>query len=437
MHPFLLSMEWRVTPLYTHWRHRPVSSVGGGCIPETRPLSSSPTEGINDHAVFCKFNPRFEALLQEYHAHLRSGNKKYQSEIDRYLVACSSQRFQHLVLPRGRVPHYDNLPDLSFYTIAIIDGSRDHIPYLQQIFLLLRQCTPLRRRTKRAHRELQWEEHSMQGIQHLVQTMQGTLLGLYPTCARAVAFVTRIHVYRFVRSLLVLDFGGINVFLQRMRYIIKICVMEHLCNTITDYHPGICHMLNKSGQQLQHFCHAVTTMCDIFRGELNAAFAKCGCIVGALLQLEKSAHSFFERCTRAYRGIITNQSQCLSSLEILRKKGLTPSMDFIHLLQRVHSTQNQYIFDLVHKDKVPREHLETLWHLLQCITVCALPLTIREKQYIALTRRYPQVLLLLAYCFVTFCFLLLAYCFRFVAVSLLLSVCCFRFELQASELQAF
>ena len=152
MHPFLLSMEWRVTPLYTHWRHRPVSTVGGGCIPETRPLSSSPTEGINDHAVFCKFNPRFEALLQEYHAHLRSGNKKYQSEIDRYVVACSSQRFQHLVLPRGRVPHYDNLPDLSFYTIAIIDGSRDHIPYLQQIFLLLRQCTPLRRRTKRAHR---------------------------------------------------------------------------------------------------------------------------------------------------------------------------------------------------------------------------------------------------------------------------------------------
>ena len=307
MHPFLLSMQWKVTPLYTHWRHHgSVFNVGEGC---SLPRPFSPATALcddNQEAVFCKFNAKYEALLQDLHAQLRIGNNKYQSEIDRYLVACSSPRFQHLVLPKGRVPHYDTLPDLSFYSMAIIDASKDNIPEIQQIFLLLRQCTPLRRRTKRAHRELQWEEHSLPGIQHLIQSMQGTLLGLYPTCARAVAFITRVHVYRFLRSLLVSNFETVNIYMQRIRYIVKICVMEHLCNTITDYHPGICHMLNKSGQQLQHFCNAVTTMCDIFRGELNNIFAQKMCIVTTMLQLEKNAHSFFERCTRAYRSAFSS-----------------------------------------------------------------------------------------------------------------------------------
>jgi len=389
-------MQWRVMPLYTQWRHGSVSIVGGGWNHQERPTASllesaSTYPSFDDQAVFCKFNPKYERLLQELHSHLRTGNRKYQSEIDRYLVACSSPRFQHLVLPRGRAPHYDNLPDLSFYSLSIIDGSKDSIPDLQQIFLLLRQCTPLRRRTKRAHRELQWEAHSHQGIQHLIQSMQGTLLGLYPTCARPVAFVTRVHVYRFIRSLVVSDFPTLNVYLQRMRYVIKICVMEHLCNTITDYNPGICHILNKAGQQLQHFCNAVTTMCDIFRGELNTVFAQRNCIVGTVLQLEKSAHSFFERCTRAYRGIITNQGPCFSSLEILRKKNLVPDMQFIRMLEAIYSVQNQYIFDLVHKDRVPRDCMETLWHLTQCITVFSLPLVIRQRQYQALLKRYPQV----------------------------------------------
>lgn len=102
----------------------------------------------------------------------------------------------------------------------------------------LAPCERCGRRTKRAQRELQWEPHSLPGIHYLIQCMQGTLLGLYPSCARAVAFVTRMHVYKFLRSLIVAPFPVLNVYLQRMRYILKICVMEHLCNTIMDYHPG-------------------------------------------------------------------------------------------------------------------------------------------------------------------------------------------------------
>lgn len=426
MHPFLLSVRWNVqvsTPLYTHWRHGAISNVRKGCIPPTTSsvqlssktkkeqqqqhlftstnnkikdktiTSESSTTEIQQTPVFCNFNMEIEEHLQYLHSQLRIGQRHYQSEIDRYLVACRAPRFQHLILPRGRAPHYDNLPDFSFHALSILDPSKDQMIELQQLFLLLRQCTPLRRRTKRAQRELQWEPHSLQSMQHLVQCMQGTLLGLYPTCARTVAFVTRMHVYAFLRSLLISPFSILNTYLQRLRYILKICVMEHMCNTIMDYHPGICHMLNKSGQQLQHFCHAVTTMCDIFRGDINLLFSQNDCIVGTMLQLEKSAHSFFERCTRAYRGIITGQSPGFTSLELFRKKGLSPSMPFMRLLSSIYSAPNQYIFGIVHKDLIPDDLIETFWHLTQCICVYSLPVVIRQRQLDALAKRYPQVII--------------------------------------------
>ena len=150
-------------------------------------------------------------------------------------------------------------------------------------------------------------------------------------------------------------------------------------------------MLNKSGQQLQHFCNAVTTMCDLFRGDLNLHFARTGCIVGTLLHLEKSAHSFFERCTRAYRGIITGQSSSFTSLDLFRRLSLVPSMSFMQQLASVYVAPNQYIFDLVHRDRLPAETIETFWHLTQCIIVHSLPHAIRDGQQLALARRYPQV----------------------------------------------
>ena len=87
----------------------------------------------------------------------------------------------HLVLPRNNVPHYDNLPDISAYAIGILDPSMDSDPELQQVLLLLRQCTPLRRRTKRAQREVQWREESLFPMQTLVRCMQV----ISPHCCRS------------------------------------------------------------------------------------------------------------------------------------------------------------------------------------------------------------------------------------------------------------
>ena len=39
--------------------------------------------------MFCSFNAEIEAHLQYLHSQLRVGRRHYQSEIDRYLVACT------------------------------------------------------------------------------------------------------------------------------------------------------------------------------------------------------------------------------------------------------------------------------------------------------------------------------------------------------------
>ena len=135
-----------VQPLFAHWRQPPpravtpnASDAGGG-------------EG-GARGIFCAFDDEMEATLQRLHARQRT-HGDVQAEIDTWLVACIALDLRQLVLPRNHVPHYDNLPDISGYAIGILDPSMDLDPELQQVLLLLRQCTPLRRRTKRAQREV-------------------------------------------------------------------------------------------------------------------------------------------------------------------------------------------------------------------------------------------------------------------------------------------
>lgn len=66
-------------------------------------------------------------------------------------------------------------------------------------------------------------------------------------------------------------------------------------------------------------------------------------------------------------------------------------MDFMSSLATVYRAPNQYVFNSVHKGLLPEPLMEAYWHLTQCITVHALPFAIRQGQYAALARRYPQV----------------------------------------------
>ena len=342
----------------------------------------------------CK-TPAIEERLVYLHTLQRAGQKSAQAEIDRYLFSCASEDFAHLVLPRNNVSHYDNLPDISHYALGILDPSMDSDSELQQVLLLLRQCTPLRRRTKRAQREVQWRQESIFAMQTLLRCAQGTLLGLYPNCLKAIAFGARMSIVRFLRSVLVLDFTTMHMCMQKIRYITKLCIMEHLCNTIYDYHPGICHTLNRSGQKIEHFCNSVSSICDIFRGELNTMFCSSTTGLDAILvilpQLERMAHSYFERCTRAYRGIIIGHMPTLRNIDHARRLAKDPRV-FPHIYpyldSAVHAASTQSIFELTHASTVPAHLMDILWYITQIISLHQLPVCVAQKQLYALSGRY-------------------------------------------------
>jgi hypothetical protein len=383
-------------PLFASWRHPPMPP---SALARKGAQSSGSTTTTTTQYVFSSSStPAIEAQLVLLHAQQRSdGVKNVQAEIDRYLFACVSSAFSHLVLPRNNVPHYDNLPDISHYALGILDPTMDANPELQQVLLLLRQCTPLRRRTKRAQREVQWRMDSIAAMQTLLRCIQGTLLGLYPNCLKAIAFGARVAIIRFLRSLLVQDFRVMHMCMQRIRYITKLCIMEHLCNTIYDYHPGICHTLNCSGQKIEHFCNSVSSICDIFRGELNTMYCAGGDtnvegldrILTILPQMERMAHSYFERCTRAYRGIIIGHTPTLRNIDHARRLSKAPQVfeTLYQYLPLIHAASTQSIFELAHP-AIPSHLLDLLWYITQIVSVHQLPVCVVQKQLEALSNRY-------------------------------------------------
>ena len=426
MHPFLLSRQWHIMPLFAHWRQGlSVNDAGRGVffqasytsvITTTRETDTSIVTTITNNTtskdefsnfLFCSFDEVMEERLRELHNRQRL-HGDVQHLIDQYLIACLSPDLRKMVLPQSSVPHYDNLPDISAYAIGILDPAMDSDPELQQILLLLRQCTPLRRRTKRAQREVQWKEDSLFPMQTLVRCMQGTLLGLYPNCLKATAFAARVELLRFLRTLLVQPFSKLHACMQRIPCIVKLSTMEHLCNTIYDYHPGICHTLNRSGQKMEHFCNSVSTICDIFRCELNTLFSSATSnyesmktsntsgrlILNMLPKLEKMAHSYFERCTRAYRGIIVGGVQSIRPVEHARR--LLSSVSLIeqqhrHFINNIFPACNQTVFDMVHAhvQSIPHPVLrEFAWYLTQTVHVHTLPICITKNQAVALQNRY-------------------------------------------------
>ena len=383
-------------PLYADWRHPPrvVSLVQGGV----------PVAPAEPPFFFCPYQLSIERTLRSLHDRQRL-HGDVQHEIDVYIVACIAPQTSHLRLPRHSVPHYDNLPDISAYALGILDPAMDSDQELQQVLLLLRQCTPLRRRTKRAQREVQWREDSCFPMQTLVRCMQGTLLGLYPNCVKAVAFSARVALYRFLRTLLVQPFAKLHAVLNRIPYITKLSVMEHLCNTIYDYHPGICHTLNRSGQKVEHFCDSVANICGIFRTELNTLFCAELSVDGAapscqemeqilfriLPKLERTSHSFYERSTRAYRGIIIGSTPPPRCIDLARK--LLPrvtSGPLGVLLETVYTTgTNATLFDLAHKTLLPDPDARLLaWYVTQVLQAHPLPVCVARQQLAALHRRY-------------------------------------------------
>ena len=97
----------------------------------------------------------------------------------------------------------------------------------------------------------------------------------------------------------------------------------------------------------------VSTMCDIFRGEINSAFeAHGGDALAAFDALEPIAHSLFERCTRSFRGVIVSPETCEPST-LQRKKLITPSAPLFDMLCNAHAAPTPYLFEALHSTVIP------------------------------------------------------------------------------------
>lgn len=353
-------------------------------------------------SIFCHHNTHIDDILIEMHTLQRSGNRDIQQMIDRYLFICYNSVFCNLKLPKTSVPHYNNLPDIFTYTVGILDSNMDSDSSLQQVLLLLRQCIPLRRRTKRAQREVQWTTDNMFSMQTLIRCMQGMLLALYPTSLNNIAFHARIGVIVFLRTLLVQPFHILQKALQRIGYILKLAVMEHLCCTIIDYYPSVCHTLNRSGQKIEHFCNSVSTICDIFRGELNSLFCaqiqknqaleagyQSRIFMSIIPQLNKLAHSYFERCTRAYRGIIVGHTVHFKHIEVAKRLLNQSIISQLPLLwSSMHFSSNQNVFEKVHLTTLSQDMVNFAWHMSRVLNVNSLPPCVMQNQLRALSTRY-------------------------------------------------
>lgn len=397
-----------------HWAYRRVSFARKGCDPPaasipTTPTSTEAAEPEFRHTVFCGFDSEIDATLKQLHVLLRQGDQSVQLEIDRYLVACSNPSLKSVLLHRHTVPHYDNLPDISALGFAVLqNGSSCDDAENVQMLLLLRQCTPTRRRSKRAQREVQWKPRSMPMMQVLIRCMQGTLLGLYPRSSRPVCFQWRVGIFAFIRTLLVQNYDRLNACMSKMKYICKICIMEHLCNTILDYHPALCKSFNNNSEQMMHFSQGVFTMSDVFRNEINSAFQKhSGNVLSVFEDLESVAKSLFERCIRSYRGIIINNESNSSgnhlipytttaassgenanaSSTVTKSSLIVPaSRQLFDVLCRTCTVNNIYVFKYVYADTLSEAQLGSVWHLLQNIKVYDLPMCIHDAQLQTLQR---------------------------------------------------
>ena len=353
-------------PLYAHWRCKATTSASQGKGPYTH--------------VFMKDDKKTNDVLHQLHGMLRAG-QNVQHEIDRYLVP-------GVVLPRTCVPHADNLPDMGQHAMGILDKcSEDHC--FHQVHLTLRQCTPLRRRTKRAQREVQWAPDAYHGMQDLLRCVQGTLLGLYAHCAQCISFSNRVYLYGFLRSILVQNFDGLHRCMVRIRYIVKLSTMEHFCNTVLQFNPAMHHMLNKSGQQVQLFHDAVNMLCDMFRAETNSLLSQTQSL-DTMSALEHIAHSYFERCTRAYRGVIINNQERTCSMDLVRHCAELRSSDQLGFLEYVHSVEHQYVFNVLYKGTIAPEHLTMAWHVTQSIRVHVLPACIIQRQRETVLRLFAR-----------------------------------------------
>eukprot|EP00961_Rhodomonas_salina_P165580 2230994-Rhodomonas_salina.2 len=271
---------------------------------------------------YCAYDEAIDRELTALHDALRRGVPNTQLEIDTYLFAAGPPL--SCTLPASclrmsilNVVSFETLPNIQERVTKVLLASETDNSISAQF---LRQCLPLKRRTKRAQRDITWTPHHAADMRVFVRCAYGTLLGLYPSCSKFAHFNNRVALNSLLHSVLVGDVQVLTTFCNKLSYILRIALMEHCCQTISTFSPGLVHTLNKK-KQFFAFCNTMYSVGDSFRADLNKmqlpVYNKERCFE-MLMGLEDTAQTLFDRCSRAFRTVISTPPTAVVSSQARR-----------------------------------------------------------------------------------------------------------------------
>jgi hypothetical protein len=290
------------------------------------------------------------------------------------------------------VPSAKSLPDL----VPMINGvlAATHSSDCSVTSQFIRQCVPLKRRTKRAQREIVWTSNSLADMQVLVRCAFGTFLGLYPASSKTLQFHNRVAINALMHTLLVSPGTLLAKFFNSMSHILRLSIMEYCCFAISSFAPGLLAALNKK-KQFPVFCRSIHGVCDTFRSELNMTTLCAGDVWGVwqrLEQIEHGAQTLFDRCSRAFRTVIAPVPVHVLTSAPRRRiaKHVHTHPTFLADCMEMHVCSNKYVFAAINAWPASiSTGLDEYWEVQNNVRIRELSAQITMKQLARVYMMHP------------------------------------------------
>lgn len=259
-------------------------------------------------------DPELNAVIRGLYGDMLRGERNKQAAIDSYIYAelvlrdramadrlrkCS-QRASIAELLRSRrehTIHRETLPDLGNFirSIVFFSGDRPCEPHISNtpINCCIYEALPNIKRTKQVKHKLKCDkmDQEMQNTSAIISVLLGTLLALYPECAKIPSFASRCDIVAMLRQVQCLTQQEKLKFLDQIPSLMKLCFMEYVSWFIRSYMPVELEIIQKSATT-PNFLRTCPNVCDMFRQEMiqmqTLNFA----------QIDKLAAQAIERCTR-------------------------------------------------------------------------------------------------------------------------------------------
>lgn len=351
---------------------------------------------VTPDTAYCPHDENINNTLVKLHSDLRNGVPNTQVEIDRYLFAAGPQIAkgippEHFILDHCQTPRFELLPNIQHRISRVLSIRNDDARVPAQF---LRQCIPLKRRTKRAQREITWKEEDVKHMRIFIRCAYGTLLGLYPYCSKFTHFHNRVAINALLHTVLVSDNTTITKFCNTFSYILRLSTMEHACYTMETFAPSLAAALNKK-RQFTSFTSTIYSVGDTFRGDINQQDLDASNLPETwktLQGLDAAAQTLFDRCSRAFRTVITPPATHALTSQYRRNIAnmYREDPDIISRIMRSYASPNKYLFGTINDALIPKKYAEDVWQLIDNVRVKELTAQITLKQLAKCYEMHPK-----------------------------------------------